>query len=237
MGQGNFQRVEMPIFSNYLLRCDGGYLLIDTSYKNDYEKLIGGLDALGVKVSDIKYILLTHHHDDHTGLVAQLSGESGARILAHERAIRPLSKGENEPVIEPLNNRVRLFFFILRRLVGVSGFSPVIIGEEDIVVTGDDDRFLRSIGIDGKIICTPGHTKDSISVLLDDGNAFVGDAAMSSPMVAGIKYRPVYVENMDEVFSSWKRILAEGAQTIHPFHGKSFPAQRLGLYLTRHNMA
>jgi glyoxylase-like metal-dependent hydrolase (beta-lactamase superfamily II) len=237
MGQERFQRVDMPMFNSYLIQCDVGYLLIDTSYEKDYQKFIQALDKLGVKTSDIKYILLTHHHDDHVGLASQLVEESGAAIVAHEKGIDLLKGGENEPVTEPLNRRVSLFFSLLKMVNRSSGFPPVVIEDKDIIINGDDYDFLRSLGIEGKILCTPGHTKDSISVILDDGNAFVGDAAMSSPAIAGIKYRPIFVENMVEVFTSWRRILEEGPKTIYPFHGKPFSAKRLNNYLEQHKIA
>jgi glyoxylase-like metal-dependent hydrolase (beta-lactamase superfamily II) len=48
-----------------------------------------------------------------------------------------------------------------------------------MVVSSDDFDLLKNIGIEGKILYTPGHLRDSISVVLSDGNAFVGDAAMN----------------------------------------------------------
>ena len=53
------------------------------------------------------------------------------------------------------------------------------LADRDIIIEGDNDEFLKGIGIDGVILHTPGHTRDSISVLLSDGSAFVGDAAMN----------------------------------------------------------
>jgi glyoxylase-like metal-dependent hydrolase (beta-lactamase superfamily II) len=65
---------------------------------------------------------------------------------------------------------------------------PVTLRDDDITVRGNDDDILRGIGIDSRILYTPGHRKDSITVLLDDGSAFVGDLAFNLAPFAGKKY-------------------------------------------------
>ena len=99
--------------------------------------------------------------------------------------------------------------------------------DEDIVVKGDNDDFLRDIGIEGRILHTPGHTPDSISVVLDDGDAFVGDLSMNWPKFLGFNYRPLYIDDMDSIYAGWRKVLDAGLKTIYPGHGKPFPPERL----------
>lgn len=55
----------------------------------------------------------------------------------------------------------------------------------DIVVTGDVD--LSEYGIAGKIIHTPGHSPSSLSIILDNGEALVGDIVREEePSVTGL---------------------------------------------------
>ena len=54
-----------------------------------------------------------------------------------------------------------------------------MITKKDYIVEGDNYEVLKEIGIDRTIFYTPGHTDDSISVVLSYGRAFVGDAAMN----------------------------------------------------------
>jgi glyoxylase-like metal-dependent hydrolase (beta-lactamase superfamily II) len=67
-------------------------------------------------------------------------------------------------------------------------FPPYRLRNCDILVTGHTG--LREIGIplDGKIIETPGHTVDSVSILFDDGDCLIGDAAANFLWFAGTKY-------------------------------------------------
>ena len=89
------------------------------------------------------------------------------------------------------------------------------------IVLGDGDFPLTEYGIPGKIVYTPGHSIGSVSVLLETGDAFVGDLAMSGfPVVTpGL---PILAENMQKVKASWKVLLDQGAKTIYPAHGKPF---------------
>jgi glyoxylase-like metal-dependent hydrolase (beta-lactamase superfamily II) len=98
------------------------------------------------------------------------------------------------------------------------------------VSTSDDAQVLKTIGIDGKILHTPGHTYDSISVLLSDGRAIVGDAAMNILSFCQIKYRPILLQDMDWVFESWRKLIEHGARHIYPARGNDFPAPKLIFY-------
>jgi hydroxyacylglutathione hydrolase len=99
--------------------------------------------------------------------------------------------------------------------------------EDDYIINGDDSEILTKIGIDGKILHTPGHTEDSISVLLSDGKAFVGDAAMNFMNICRIKHRPIFVQDIEEVYKSWEKLAEYGAKTIYPAHGKPFSVEEL----------
>jgi len=211
----------------YLLKCTDGYLLIDTSYPNYFPKFQKSIAKLGIDVSEIKYLLLTHHHDDHAGFAAELVNKTGCRVIAHHDAIAPLKQGESEDTMQPVNRRVKFIFSLFQLFHQQFRFSPLIIGENDIILTGDDLDLLKSIGINGKILHTPGHSQDSISVILSDGNAFVGDVAMNFLRLTGIGHRPIYVEDINIVYESWQRLIEQGAKVIYPSHGKPFYAREL----------
>jgi len=103
----------------------------------------------------------------------------------------------------------------------------VRLADRDIIIEGDNDEFLKGIGIDGVILHTPGHTRDSISVLLSDGSAFVGDAAMNFLRWTGVGHRPIYIEDIDIVYESWRKLRERGARVIYPSHGNCFSAAKL----------
>ncbi|RLB06361.1 MAG: hypothetical protein DRG50_05685 [Deltaproteobacteria bacterium] len=70
-----------------------------------------------------------------------------------------------------------------------------------------------------------------MSLLLDTGEAFVGDLAINGfPMRIGPGI-PFFAEDIDMVRESWRLLLQRGAKTFYPAHGKPFATDRLGRFL------
>jgi len=57
--------------------------LIDTAYYTGLEETLGAISELGVELSAIKRIILTHVHSDHVGGVKHIQDASGCRVLLH----------------------------------------------------------------------------------------------------------------------------------------------------------
>jgi glyoxylase-like metal-dependent hydrolase (beta-lactamase superfamily II) len=92
------------------------------------------------------------------------------------------------------------------------------------VILGDGTLSLAGYGIPGKIMSTPGHSRGSVSVVLETGDAFVGDLAMSEFPLRLSPGLPIFAEDMRQVRQSWQALLEAGAKTIYPAHGTPFPA-------------
>jgi hydroxyacylglutathione hydrolase len=222
-----------PSYTNvFLTECDGGYLLIDTSYTDQYSHFKTELQSLGIDLDQIKYVLLTHHHDDHAGFVKPIIQETGARLIVHENALPNLEKGVHYMDMRYLNTctKITLTLFSLIREHTYPGYA---LKEDDVVIQGDEPRLLKEIGVDGEILYTPGHTDDSITVLMSNGDAFVGDAAMNFLGFCRIRYRPIVYESLDGVYRSWENIIERGARTVYPSHGDAFDVYKLSQILQR----
>jgi glyoxylase-like metal-dependent hydrolase (beta-lactamase superfamily II) len=229
---GRLLSISIGTQTGYLLPCTGGYLLIDTGYPGDYAHFLDALKHLGVDVNEIRYILLTHHHDDHSGFAAALRADTGAKLIVHGLAVGPLSRGAADESVgmkmEPYNFRVLALVTIQKLLKGRRfTFPPVTVSDRDYIIAGDDSDVLRRIGIDGSILYTTGHTPDSISVLLDDGKAFCGDVAMNFLSITGIGRNPIYSADRRAVRESWAKLIDGGATRIFPTHGTPFDAAEL----------
>ncbi len=218
-----FYGITTGVTTSYLLPCRDGYLLIDTGYQSDYSKFIQALNQIKIDLKDIKYLLLTHSHDDHCGFAADLIRNSGARVIVNKEGLSNLENGKVSVRGKTINKRI----YILTSIYNLFKhrdykFPPVSLTKNDVIINRDDLKFLKSIGSNGIIINTPGHTNDSISVVMEDGRVFCGDAAMNLLNYAGADYRPIFYIDLKLVFESWKKILKKGAKKIFPAHGMPF---------------
>jgi glyoxylase-like metal-dependent hydrolase (beta-lactamase superfamily II) len=92
------------------------------------------------------------------------------------------------------------------------------------VLLGDEGLSLSDFGIPGRVLYTPGHSSGSVSVLLDSGEAFVGDLAMNTFPLRLTPGLPIFAEDPAAVIASWELLLEAGAREVYPAHGKPFPA-------------
>jgi glyoxylase-like metal-dependent hydrolase (beta-lactamase superfamily II) len=147
----------------HLVVVDDGVVLVDTGIPGRADRVERALGDIRRKIGDVRTILLTHQHVDHTGGVAELRRRSGARVVAHA-ADAPVIRGDVEPVIKhPL---VKLVGMILGKP------EPSTVDE---VLTGDGASPVPGF----TAIHTPGHTAGHVSYLLAraGGILFAGDAA------------------------------------------------------------
>jgi len=77
--------------SSYAFAADGGLVLLDTGWTADsaWSALVAGLEAIGASLPDVRGVLVSHMHLDHSGLAGRLRDASGAWIAMHpaDRAV------------------------------------------------------------------------------------------------------------------------------------------------------
>ena len=77
---GNVYYVGTNGLSSYLITSPQGHILVDTVMPEATSQIKGNIEKLGFKVTDIKYLLNTHAHIDHTGGLAEMKAASGAQL-------------------------------------------------------------------------------------------------------------------------------------------------------------
>jgi glyoxylase-like metal-dependent hydrolase (beta-lactamase superfamily II) len=90
------------------------------------------------------------------------------------------------------------------------------------IVLEDDEFSLEEYGVSGKIVYAPGHSSGSVSILLETGEAFVGDMAMNKFLLRLSPGLPIYAEDWSKLIESWKMLLNRGIKTVYPAHGEPF---------------
>ena len=179
----------------YLLHCSGGLLLVDAGW--ELAQFTAQMKAFKIPMTEIRFVMFTHHHPDHAGLVQNIKNLSGARLIIQQKQV---------PYLENLRG------YYAKK----GGYEPIRVEPNDLV--SPSRAVLHSLGIHGEMIETPGHSDDSISLLLDSGEAFIGD--LTSPEL-------ISEENADLVTGSWQKLLAGGAQIFYHSHTPPIPAERI----------
>ena len=96
---GNVYYVGTDGLASYLITSPQGHILVDTAMPEATSQIKASIEKLGFKVTDIKYLLNTHAHIDHTGGLAELKQASGGRLVAGE-ADKSLLEGGYYPGAE-----------------------------------------------------------------------------------------------------------------------------------------
>ena len=180
--------------NTYLIEGDKGTILFDTGWAGTFAAFCRELGEKHKALQDIDYLLISHFHPDHMGIAGEIA-ECGPKVLIMDLQLPYIHS--SDAIFGKENNRF---------------FKPI--SENDLkVVSVDESRaFLTSIGINGEIIYTPGHSDDSISLYLDDGSLFVGDL------------NPLYELDMHkgtDIEKSWNNLLSRNPSRIYYGHAKT----------------
>lgn len=89
---GNVYYVGTFQASAHIVDTGKGLIFIDPGYSNTLYLIIDGIYKLGFKPTDIKYIINTHWHGDHTEATAALAELSGAKTLLGKEDLDKASK-------------------------------------------------------------------------------------------------------------------------------------------------
>ena len=178
--------------NTFFIRGTGGNLLVDTDYAGTLSAFYMAIKKHKIKIRDISYVLATHYHPDHIGLVSELT-KQGVKLLLVDIQ-RPYIHFSDE------------IFSRDKRL----DYEPINTDNAVILSIEDSRNFLKNIGIEGEIIATASHSRDSISLILDNGVCMVGDL---EPM----EYLGAYDKNI-KLKEDWEHVMSYNPKMIYYAH-------------------
>ena len=222
------------IVNNWIYPIDKGYVLIDTGYESGFAHFKKQLAKMQIAPQQIRYIFLTHAHDDHAGYLNEVLSECpDLQIVMSDKALERLYRGQNS-FHGGCTTKIALFFCYLMKFVGKGKHLFPSIKQEyqcRCIQVTEQNRKQVELLLQGKIIDTPGHTSDSISLLLNDSSLFCGDAAMNG--LPSLHRITIWAEDKTAFLKSWETIIALKPNLIYPGHGKPFEYEDLKINLKR----
>jgi endoribonuclease LACTB2 len=172
----------------YLLVTEKAKLLVDVGWPGGMQELKWSLSQQGFSVKDITHVLVTHYHMDH-GAIAQEMKDKRAKLIVMENQKEHLN--DQKKFIKP-----PLVFHEIKN-------------EDNLLMSFKDSRvFLKTLGVNGEIISTTGHSPDHVTLVLDKGIAFTGDLPSENGAPEGT-----------DAFKDWQQLRAMKVTRIYPAHG------------------
>jgi endoribonuclease LACTB2 len=165
-------------------------ILVDLGYPGTMGTMKARLNQMDIPLKEIRYALATHYHIDHAGLAQELKlAGISLLVLDVQVAAIPLMKQFTKPRDQ---------------------YVDISLDGNVIIPSSESRALLAQSGIPGEVLHTPGHSQDSVSLLLDDGSVFTGDLT---------PYELAWGQAAETVKASWRLLKDRGANTVYPGHG------------------
>ncbi len=195
----------------FLISRNNRNILVDTSPAFMRGKLNARLKKLNV--SKIDLLILTHAHFDHAENACWIKNKFKARVGIHKSETSYLAHGETDLPggTNPFSGF--LIRFISRFIKSPGRYQPC---ESDLLF---DEYFkLEEFGLNVYVVHTPGHTEGSVSVIVDNEIALVGDSMFG--VFRGSVFPP-FACDVKKMVESWGKLLETSCCLFIPSHGSA----------------
>lgn len=173
--------------NTFFVRGERAGFLIDTDYAGTLPAFYKEIKRRDIRVKDITYFIATHYHPDHIGLVSELMIQ-GVKLLLVDTQMEFVHFSDGRFKRDGL------------------AYTPIDESKALVIKCEESREFLCGLGIDGEIISTPSHSRDSVSLVLDSGVCVVGD-------LEPIEHVEAYKSNIP-LKEDWQRIMSFAPKRI-----------------------
>lgn len=186
----------------YLFTSNEGHVLLDGALPQSAPEILSNIRELGFDPTDVEYLLNSHAHFDHSGGLAELKRETGAKMVAHVGDVSALEGG---------------FYLGSERMAQFQ--APVV--EVDIEI--EDGHVLQHGPIRLTAHHTPGHSRGCTSwatTIREGGEShealvFCSATVAANRITPPLQY-PGIVEDYRKTFAKAKTLKVDMPLAPHP---------------------
>ena len=190
---GNLHYVGTAELACFLITTPAGHILINTGLDDSAAAIRKSVEDLGFRFGDIRILLTTQAHFDHTAALAEIKKQTSAKMFA---------TAADKPLLEDGGRSD--YFFTSDRF----RFAPVAV--DRVLANGD------TVELGGAVLrvhLTPGHTRGSVTYTMQAGGKAVVIANMGSinegvPLKGNVKY-PAIAEDYGRTFRVQKSLACD----------------------------
>lgn len=218
----------------YALVDEDGWVLVDAGMgtPDAREAFAAGLERAGLRVGNLKGLVLTHHHPDHIGLSGELQEESGAEVYMHpidERSVRIIWEG----TMPERFGRVTSFFRkhgLERTELWYTQADPkavrtiLRVPPHEAFRLVEDGEYLTLAGEHYQVIWVPGHADGQIVLFRERDGVFVA-ADHVLPRITpnvGLYSEHDRLNPLGDYLASLHKVENLPASIVLPGHGEPF---------------
>jgi glyoxylase-like metal-dependent hydrolase (beta-lactamase superfamily II) len=177
----------------YAVHYQKKFLIIDVGLPGTLGKMKNQFRKYGISLNDIKYLIVTHFHPDHCGIAQELQ-LMGIELIISKTQLEYLRRANDS-------------------LAKFPDYKEIVFNPKNIIKENDKTSFMEKLCMPGYILHTPGHSEDSISIVMEGLGVFTGDLPFMNQKGT---------EKVGIIEQSWSRIRDTNERKIFPGHGSSF---------------
>jgi glyoxylase-like metal-dependent hydrolase (beta-lactamase superfamily II) len=213
-------QLELSVSNVYVVEGAGGSILVDAGDPKQEQKILKGIRKVGIYPGDVRAIVITHAHADHTGSAKALSEELEIPIIIQSEAAEQVAKGRNAKMKPQNLTAVFLKWFLKKKF-------PTYEPDEPFGRCAD----LSQWGVDGTVRWIGAHTPGSAIIELDHGAVIAGDLLAGGFLGGGIAPKNpeshYFHDDKDLVRAILKVLASNGTKTFFVGHGGPLDAARV----------
>jgi len=197
-------------------------VLVDAGVPGRSERILRDLRRADLDPDAVSVLVVTHGHADHAGGAKAIAEALDVPIIAGWGDHEVFASGEDRPKI-PTGGTGRL----------IKPFIPERFEPFEVEVWVDDPVDLAPWGVEGQNLAVGGHTLGANVVVLPDGRVVSGDLVRGEFVAQKRPHLHFFHEDVEGAHAAIDALLADGATTFLPGHGKALDAADVAAWRER----